>query len=224
MKSNDLKSTSPITFIFERIFFILQYTSPIIWFTNTRTFNQKRYAGTGKFRDATIKRGKKIELYLFIWLLILLVFAISVAKFNLFSTIIVYICLFRVFELTQSAINMNIFDPLRMEGKVHYISGITRTIVISIWNYLELLFCFAIVYSARIAELHNARDWTDAYYFSAITQLTIGYGDLVPNGMLRIIAPIQGFVGFLFAIFVFARFITMLPGAKAVQGDDKKNI
>jgi hypothetical protein len=34
-----------------------------------------------------------------------------------------------------------------------------------------------------------------AFYFSAVTFLTIGYGDYYPTGILRVIAPIEGFTG-----------------------------
>lgn len=46
---------------------------------------------------------------------------------------------------------------------------------------------------------------SDAFYFSAITYLTVGYGDLCPLGIGRWIAGIEGFVGvFLMAYFTVA--------------------
>jgi len=45
----------------------------------------------------------------------------------------------------------------------------------------------------------------DSFYFSAITYLTVGYGDFCPLGIDRWIAGIEGFVGvFLMAYFTVA--------------------
>ena len=44
-----------------------------------------------------------------------------------------------------------------------------------------------------------------AFYFSIITQLTIGYGDVYATAWLRIIAAAQGLIGALFVIVVLGR-------------------
>ncbi|MBN4062423.1 two pore domain potassium channel family protein, partial [Bacteroidales bacterium AH-315-I05] len=47
--------------------------------------------------------------------------------------------------------------------------------------------------------------WALAFYFSAITFLTIGYGDCLPEGHIKWIAPIEGWMGmFLLAYFTVA--------------------
>ena len=45
----------------------------------------------------------------------------------------------------------------------------------------------------------------NSFYFSAITFFTIGYGECVPTGLLKIISPIEGFTGvFLMSYFTVA--------------------
>ena len=45
----------------------------------------------------------------------------------------------------------------------------------------------------------------DSFYFSAITFFTIGYGECVPTGILKIVSPIEGFTGvFLMSYFTVA--------------------
>jgi len=91
--------------------------------------------------------------------------------------------------------------------------------VLSLWNFLEMMLCFAVIYSAMLTRIGGAESVGDAYYFSAITQMTIGYGDLAPLGPLKLVAPCQGIIGFLFGLFVLTRFIAFLPSIGAVQED-----
>ncbi|HTO61277.1 MAG TPA: ion channel, partial [Bradyrhizobium sp.] len=56
-------------------------------------------------------------------------------------------------------------------------------------------------------------------YFSVVTQLTIGYGDLTPTSYLRAIIAAQGVLGFLVGIFAVSRVIAFLPKPQSVIGD-----
>ena len=113
------------------------------------------------------------------------------------------------------AINTNLFDPLRLNIRVSRVASVERILALTLWNFVEIWLCFGIIASAESACLSvpppAAADWRDAYYFSAITQLTIGYGDISPVGILRVAAPIQGFSGFLLGVIVLARFVAVLP-------------
>jgi potassium channel LctB len=49
----------------------------------------------------------------------------------------------------------------------------------------------------------------DALYFSAVTLLTVGYGDIIPQGIGRWIAILQALIGYLLpAAFVVTSFVT----------------
>jgi hypothetical protein len=129
---------------------------------------------------------------------------------------------FRIFEILQAAVNMNIFDRLRFGAHPHYMSALARTLVLSCINFVEIVFCFGTVYAARLRDLKGATTWTDAYYFSTITQLTIGYGDITPTGLLKGCTVLQGLIGFFFGVIVLSRFVSYLPRTGTVLGDDDK--
>jgi hypothetical protein len=63
-------------------------------------------------------------------------------------------------------------------------------------------------------------DSFDPFYFSAITQLKIGYGDVVPTEGLRVVAAAQGLLGFMLGVFAISRVIAFLSKTRTVIGDD----
>ena len=89
-----------------------------------------------------------------------------------------------------------------------------RTLVLAAINYVELALCFGVIYALNYQCLHEAsRPITrpiTAFYFSIITQLTIGYGDVYPRGWLRLVVAAQGLIAALFVVSVFARAIGAL--------------
>lgn len=69
-----------------------------------------------------------------------------------------------------------------------------------IWNFRPIfltLFIFLIICAAAIALIEKL-PFVDALYFSFITGLTIGYGDIVVKTFLgRVVAILIGFIGVL---------------------------
>jgi potassium channel LctB len=223
MDLNDLKKFSLLTYGLERLFFFLQYLSPANLLFGTRAIGQKAEQTDEERKQIAIKRGPQIELYQSIWIVLegLCGFGIVFQRERL-SLIITSLMLFRIFEIVQAAANMNIFDRLRFGGRVHYTSTLARTLLMSCINFIEIIVCFGVVYAGNLALLKDGADpatWRDAFYFSTITQLTIGYGDVTPKGILRFCAAAQGIIGFFFALIVLSRFVSFLPRTQAVFGD-----
>jgi hypothetical protein len=55
-----------------------------------------------------------------------------------------------------------------------------RSMLLLFFNYIEMVFGFAVLYSLLISLTNHFTHWFDAIYFSTVTSSTIGYGDLYP--------------------------------------------
>ncbi|MBL8021073.1 MAG: two pore domain potassium channel family protein [Leptospirales bacterium] len=70
-----------------------------------------------------------------------------------------------------------------------------------LWFSFAIVSLFGCVYFGLDETQANKRTLWDWMYFSAITFTTVGYGDLAPTGIMRILAPIEAFLGVLSVIF-----------------------
>jgi hypothetical protein len=170
----------------------------------------------------TIKRARRIEVYFLVWLSIDIVCAFIVASHaQSLVSIAAWLSMFHVFEICQTAINIAIFDKLRISGRPHFMASLARTLILSAANFVQICICFATFYAAHPNAFEDPlTSWSDAFYFSAATQLTVGYGDILPLGSFRLVAASQAFIGFFFALAVLGRFISFLPATPSVIGDD----
>lgn len=67
---------------------------------------------------------------------------------------------------------------------------------------------FGLAYFLLVPCLHPNQSLLDWLYFSAVTFTTLGYGDIAPTGLLRIVAPIEALLGIVSVIitsWIFAR-------------------
>jgi preprotein translocase subunit SecY len=93
-----------------------------------------------------------------------------------------------------------------------------RTVVLAVANFIEVAAAFAVIYAAGKSRLQppvsRPLDAMDPFYFSLITQLTVGYGDCKPTGWLRGIAMLQAVTGTLLLIAILSRFVGLIrsPG------------
>lgn len=63
---------------------------------------------------------------------------------------IVFVASVRICDILQYAMNMTLFDGLRLTTpKPHRMASLIRTVVLTGVNYVELLVCFALIYGTQ---------------------------------------------------------------------------
>lgn len=133
-----------------------------------------------------------------------------------FAIVVASVCWYRLIDIVQLIANRLIFGPLRGFQQNRMSSGV-RTLIVTVIYYAEIALIFAILYFIWRCDFKDGcRTAFDCLYFSGITQLTIGYGDILPQHGLRALAITQGTLGFLFGVILVARLISELP---KVSGD-----
>ena len=218
-----LREYSRITWFFERIFWAMHLASPSRFFATSRV----THVNSDAFRDdpyaATMRRARRTENYLIGWIVIegglVVLSAMSTALPAWIPAVLVTL---RILDIFQSAVNLSVFDKLRTEESI-VISSAVRTLVLSFLNYLELLVCFGILYASMIDRLNGAQHWTDAFYFSVVTQLTIGYGDIKPLGIAKLVTMAQALISVAFTILIFGRIVSVLPRINSVLTHEGKD-
>ena len=99
-----------------------------------------------------------------------------------------------------------IFDKVGLYGTDPV--RVLLSMVVSYLFFALMYFILPFIADTRIVssvENSNLSEFTTALYHSAITFLTIGYGDYYPEGIIRWICGLEGFVGlFLMSYFTVA--------------------
>jgi hypothetical protein len=220
MDPRELRAFSPMTWVLERCFHFAQYLSPANVLFGTRVDSQRGFTTSEARRERTISRGRQIELYVLCWLVVELCVASAAPSLRGYWGLLLILLAFRVFDILQSVVNLNVFDCLRLGVRTHYVATLARTLLLSFWNFFELLLCFGAFYSSPVADFDKVVSAWDAYYFSVITQLTIGYGDIQPLSYTRVAAALQGLCGFTLALFALSRLVAFLPRTEPVLHDE----
>ena len=212
-----LREYSIITWFFERVFWLLHQLSPSRIAGGSRVAHVNSEAFRQNPQAATAIRSRRKELYILTWFaieLLLLLFTELDAAWPLWIPRV--LATIRILDIFQSSVNLSVFDQLRTDERV-VISSAVRTLVLSFLNYLELLICFGIVYVTMLEQLVGAVTWLDAIYYSVVTQLTIGYGDIRPVGTARFVSAMQGLVAVAFTILILGRIVAVLPKIESVM-------
>jgi len=214
MNSKEVKDYSPIVWALERFFYYLQ------WCSISSVFKIREHVQAGTVdKEVTKRRSRQIEYYIFGWFVAEILALPTIGTSNWLDKLILFCAVYRLLDILQVTMNVNLFGRLRIDVEPESVAFLARTVVLSVWNFIEAMILFGLVYRANIHLLNNAKTICDALYFSVVTQLTIGYGDLTPTSYLRAIIAAQGVLGFLVGIFAVSRVIAFLPKPQSVIGD-----
>lgn len=219
-----LAEISPVTETARRLFILLKWLSVMKLLSLRYPILRPRSALTAAeiVDEKFIKRrGPAIEKYILGWLALEVGFAIvisSVSSPPLWVRLVFVISVsVRIVEIVQVTVNAVLFDAL--SGRADDLVGSrARMIVLAGVNFIELILCFGIIYASNYTKLHTAIP-AMSFYVSAMTQLSIGYSNVYPSEWLRLVATIQGLVGFVFVVLVFGRFVGSLRPMRGVSDD-----
>ena len=171
-----------------------------------------------------VRRSRRVEGYMLAWFAVeAIMLLVATNPVHVPSWIPRTIIVIRILDIFQTSVNMSVFDQLRTDERL-VISSAVRTLVLSFLNYVELLICFGILYATMPGALIGSTGWLDAMYFSVVTQLTIGYGDIRPTGWARFVSVSQGLIAVAFTILILGCIVAVLPKIGSVMkhsGDEE---
>lgn len=168
--------------------------------------------------------GTETDWYLTAWLVAAAVLALLSRAWHselptAFKLVLLGVTGLRVVDIAQAVVNLALFDWLGLSQRdtkdIQPIQDVTRSLVLLLWNFFELIVWFGIAYMALPFAEGNVSFWS-RFYFSAITQLTIGYGDFNPIGLGKVVAVAQGILAWIVTVLVIARFVASLPRIQSV--------
>jgi hypothetical protein len=227
MEKSKLPNISPVTNVAVWLFQILKRVSPWTYASKLDPHLKNRSELLPQEVNSTEFTRRRVELvdrYVAGWIAIEVSLCVLVLWFQnlsrVWKCIVIAAAFVRIIEIVQVTVNVAVFDRLtgRPDKKV---ASFVRLVVLSFVNFLELCVCFGLIYASDWHRLHGAGRSATAFYFSVITQSTIGYGDVYPMGYLRIIAACQGIISLVFAALVLSRFVATLPRLSAILEHDQ---
>ncbi|MCZ7613196.1 MAG: ion channel [Ignavibacteriaceae bacterium] len=215
-----LRKVSPITYFIERVFYCLQYLSIANLAFGTRTKIHNKYANKSdeEFAAASKKRSRQIDYYVIVFIFLELISLSIVSSTSTFINLLaVIIVIYRAIDIFQSVVNMNIFDQLRVTAsRGHKTATTERALVLSVVNFIELAFCFSVLYYFTNIIPADSPSKFDALYFSVIVQIGIGFSELQVKGNLKFILLIHFLYGFFYTLLIISRLVGLIPIFKSV--------
>ncbi len=170
------------------------------------------------------KRAKKVDWYVAMCLCIELLLFVLIVNISCapdwFRWIVLFPLFYKIVEINAYASRVSIFDRVIRLNTSSFVASKERIVILGFVNYLELIICFACIYAAHSSLIKGPQghtiDWFDSVYLSAITQFTIGYGDLAPTSILRLFAVIQGISSILLLVLLIGRFISLIDADRSL--------
>jgi hypothetical protein len=180
---------------------------------------------------------KRMQTYGFVdaWVIgnsVLSVIALLVAEVcpkSFWAYMLVIYGILRIFEVVTYQVNVVFFDAFRKPtvDESYQLRGYRRILILSIHNYIEILFWFAAIYANwRCLFGPSCQDkistFLGALYFSIVTMATLGYGDIYPeNDWGRLIVIFHLAVAVFMTVLILARSISFLPKPHSMDAQEK---
>lgn len=169
--------------------------------------------------NATKRRASAVDTYVLAWV-VAEVAVLQTLALQPPQGIVVFaqvLAASRFVDMLRATLNTTMMD--RVAGRRDdRIASHARLVLLSVINYAELILCFSIVYASHLRLLSSRAPFgvLDVVYFSAMTHLTISFGDPTPTVYLRPVAALQGLCGLLFIALVVARMVGALKSFKEI--------
>lgn len=216
-----------ITFLLERIFRALQFLPFQIFIGNRRDDFLKGagYDGLTENEKKTnsLPRIQKVDKYILTFIILEVLFTVltftSFAQAPVVKWIIIPIVSLRIIDIFQISANTAVFDLVRISKKQNYVASGVRMVVNLLVNFFELILCYGIIYSYCIIYLTGAKMTSDAYYFSILTQVTLGFDSIAPVYWLKLVAVSQLIFSYFFSLVLIGKFVGLLPNINIVADD-----
>jgi hypothetical protein len=148
-----------------------------------------------------------------VWILLIICYAIAYFKVPYTWPTAVGLSALRIVNI----IFWNLRAALVETGKtptdkpIHSVTSTKRSLVFGMVNFLELIVAFACLYAAFPCWVHLPCKEVPTFgvylYFSSMTQLTVGYGDVTPLSWMRLVAVIQALSGLALLTVTISRFL-----------------
>jgi Ion channel len=200
--------------------FLSEKTSILLGFYKKKDFPQVIYDDS-----YLIKATKRVDyLNMIWWFIIIACYIVMVYTEGWICTLILIIVLLRIINIVSRQLRV-IFITYSDDGDsiTSRIVSTKRNLLFAFIHYIELIICFASIYANFPQKLKISSDSDDKLvylYFSNISQLTIGYGDITPLGFIRFVVSFQGMIGLLIVALTIGKFVGMIPIKDALKTRD----
>lgn len=201
-----------------------------------KLYRENKSNGLGKYIDKNINIyiGKKMYTFVDLWVMgnlllsmVLSYFLVNYRGDNKWYIILISIYTFmRVFEVVIYQINVNLFHLYRAKKKnrAYSIKSPTRTMVLLLHNYIELIFWFIIIAIGSVAIIKGralpVRNWTFCVRKSFTCFVTLDYEaifdiwfnkDFATKTRLLYVGILEVVSGLIMTVISLANFIGKLP-------------
>jgi potassium channel LctB len=209
--------------------YLMPLSRTCLWFATIPTtllFGPRQeyaYVSGHKKDQWTTTRARYIDAFV-VTCLALEIASYFTLKQGLLWRVAVWFCAWRAIDFIGSALRVLLFDRTmnRLGEKEIKVGSQSRNIVLLLYNYIELMFVFALLYRSNgLLYTSGVHDQYTALYFSGVTQLTIGYGEVLPRGVGRLVAVMQAMGGVVFLGFFVTSFLSGIAKISAHRGKSR---